>query len=128
MNRKFLFNSYNFEITTDWIVYACDFAQNTPDSYRVALGSFNEDELNHLVVAKADNCKGVFECEAFASLKYPASKVKFIYSDGNEFLITSGDRLRIWRHDYNHKLIVNEKDLLPQSDLAGPVISFDINK
>ncbi|ORX50209.1 WD40 repeat-like protein [Hesseltinella vesiculosa] len=143
-----------YQYDCPWPIYALDWCKSRDSAFRLALGSFIEDNNNKLqVIARTDLVHGQqqpqhpdFVAVAEAESHYPLTKVLWEPSQQNsrraDLLATTGDILRLWEladnpHYGTTSNSINggrktpayfTQQLMKQSDFCAPLTSFDWNE
>jgi WD repeat-containing protein 68 len=92
--------------TSDWDIYAIAFSSKPQYKFRLALGSFIEEEQNKVKVIQLNQERGQFQPKFEFEHKFPPSKIMWIPDVDNahpDLCVTSGETLNIWTVEDNEK-------------------------
>ncbi|KAL6776091.1 LWD1 [Auxenochlorella protothecoides x Auxenochlorella symbiontica] len=113
-------------------IYALNWSVRTDKPFRLATGSYVEDQNNHIDIIVLDEAREQFQADPRLSFvhPFPATKLMFLpVKDPNQpdLLATTSDFLRIWSISEDgvalEKLLNNTKT----SEYCEPITSFDWN-
>lgn len=116
---------------SQWDIYAIAFSSKPSYKFRLALGSFIEEEENKVKVIQQNEERGIFQQKFEFDHRFPPSKIMWIPdSEDNhpDILVTSAESLKVWNITNNQTAELSSSlSNTQQTELSAPLTSFDWN-
>eukprot|EP00301_Raphidiophrys_heterophryoidea_P024267 c7810_g1_i3.p1 GENE.c7810_g1_i3~~c7810_g1_i3.p1 ORF type:complete len:170 (+),score=35.87 c7810_g1_i3:39-512(+) len=114
-----------------WLAFACDWSERTDQPFRLAVGSFMNQDTNQVSIFQLNPQANKLAQTTTFSHSYPATKLKWFpsfHTSNPDLLLSSGDCLRAWEISQEGSAQLRSSLIVPNSSqFRGPLTSFDWN-